>query len=129
MGSSKSTEDQTSSDSGLSKGNMADANLDMASGDCLFCSDTDDVLMRTTQKKYRKRVRASCKLSKESDWMETQMKRIRESHQDVCCHDHKIVRTEQKCALVEDHTSFEMRWMKTRTDQLLHIAEVTGSKI
>ena len=75
------------------------------------------------------RVRASCKLSKGSDWMETQMKRIGDSHQDIWGHDHKIVRTEQKCALVEDHTSFEMRRMMTRTDQLLHIAEATGSRV
>ena len=69
--SSKSTEDQTSSDSDLSKGNMADSNLDMASQDCLSCSDTDDVSMQTAWKKYRKRVRVFCKLSKGSDWMET----------------------------------------------------------
>ena len=28
------------------------------------CSDTDEVSVRTAHKKYRKRVRASCKLSK-----------------------------------------------------------------
>ena len=128
-GSSKSTEDWTSSDSGSSKGNMADSDLDTASGECLTCSDTDDVSTQTAQKKYRKRVRASCKLSKGSAWMETQIKRIRDSHQDVWGHDHKIVRTEWKCALVEDCTSFEMRRMMTRTDQLLHIAKATGSKV
>ena len=61
--------------------------------------------------------------------METQQKRINDSSQDVWGNDHKIVRTEQKPALVEDHTSFEMRRMTTRTNQLLHIAEATGSKI
>ena len=66
-GSSKNTEDWTSSDLGLLKGNMADSDLDTASGDCLSCSDTDDISMWTTQKKYRKRVRASCKLSKRLD--------------------------------------------------------------
>ena len=108
---------------------MADSDLDTASEDCLSCSDTDDASIRTAQKKYRKRVRASCKLSKGSDWMETQMKRIRHSHQDVWGHDHKIVRTEQKHALVEDCTSFEMKRMTTKTDQLLCIVEATGSII
>ena len=61
--------------------------------------------------------------------METQMKRIRDSHQDVWGHDLKIVRTGQKCVLVEDHTSFEMKRIRTRTDQLVRIAEATGSKI
>ena len=98
-------------------------------GDCLSCSDNDDISIWTTWKKYRKRVRASCKLSKGSDWMETQMKRITDSHQDVWGHDHKVVRTEWKCTLAEDCTSFEMRRMTTRTDQLLYIAEATGSKI
>ena len=106
-GSSRSTEDQASSDLSLSKGNVDDSNLDMASGDCLSCSETDDVSMWPAWKKYRKRVRASCKLSKGTDWMETEMKRIRESHQNIWSHDHKIVRTEWKCALVEDCTSFE----------------------
>ena len=57
------------------------------------------------------------------------MKRIGDSHQDAGGHVHNIVRTELKCALVEDHTSSEMRRMTTRTDQLLHIAEATHFKI
>ena len=79
--------------------------------------------------KYRKRVRASCKLSKGNDWTDTQMKRIGDSHQDVWGHDHEIIRTKQKCTLTDDQTSFNMRRMATRTNQLLHIAEATGSKI
>ena len=31
--------------------------------------------------------------------------------------------------LLEDHTSFEMKRMMTRTDQLVCIAKATGSKI
>ena len=57
------------------------------------------------------------------------MKRIGDSCQDIWGHDHKIVRTECKCALVEDCTSFEMKRMMTRTDQLVCIAKATGSKI
>ena len=60
--------------------------------------------------------------------METQQKRINDSHHDVWGNDHKIIRTEQKCTLAKDCTSFEIRKM-TRTDQLLCIAEATGSKI
>ena len=107
---------------------MVDSDLDMASGDCLPCSDINDVSMWTPGKKYRKRVKVSCKLSKRSDWMETQIKRIRDSCQDVWGHDHKIIRTEWKHALAEDHTSLKMRWMTRRTNQLLCVAEATGSK-
>ena len=34
-----------------------------------------------------------------------------------------------KHALADDHTSFEMRQMATRTSQLIHIAKATGSRI
>ena len=44
---------------GSSRGKLADSNLDTASGDCLSCSDTNDIFIRTACKKYRKRVRAS----------------------------------------------------------------------
>ena len=128
-GSSKSTGDQASSDSGLSRGNLADSDLDTASGDCLSCLNTDEISVSMVHKKYRKRVRASCKLHKGVDWMDTQMKSIWGGHQDVWGHDHKIIRAKQKCALADDHTSFEMRWMATRIDQLIHKAKATGSKI
>ena len=57
------------------------------------------------------------------------MKRIWNSHQDVWGHDHKIVRTEWKCAVAEDCTSFKMRRMTIQLDQLFCIAEAIGSKI
>ena len=56
-------------------------------------------------------------------------KRINDSHQNVWGHDHESVRTEWKHTLSEDHNSFEMQKMTVRTDQLLCIAEATGSKI
>ena len=80
-------------------------------------------------KKYRKRVRASCKLSKGIDWMETQMNRIQDSHQDMWGHDNKIIRTKWKCTLVDDCISFKMRGMSIRTNQLLCIAKAMGSEI
>ena len=116
-GSPKSTEDLASSSSELSRGDVDDSDMDTVSGDCLSCSDTDDASVHTTHKKYRKRVQASCKLSKSNIWMETQQKRINNSHQDIWGNDHKINRTEQKHALAEDHTSFKMQIMTTRTDQ------------
>ena len=58
-GSSKSTRDQGSSDSGLSRGNSPDSELDTASGDCLSCSDTDEVSIRMTCKKYKKELEHS----------------------------------------------------------------------
>ena len=108
---------------------MADSNLDTTSRDCLSCLDADDISIRTAWKKYKKRLSASCKPSKGSDWTETQIERIGDSHQNIWGHDHKILRAEWKCALVEDCTSFEMGRMTVRTDQLLCIAEATGSKI
>ena len=62
---------------------MANSNLDTASRDCFSCSDTEEVSIWTTWKRYRKRVRVSCKLSKGSYWMEAQLKRISNCHQDV----------------------------------------------
>ena len=63
-GSSKSTRDWTSLNTSLSKGNMANSDPETPSGDCLSCSDTDEVSIWTAWKKYRKWVRASCNLCK-----------------------------------------------------------------
>ena len=71
---SKSTGDQMYSDSGSFRGNMADSDLDTVFRDCFSYSDTDEVSIQTTQKRYIKMVRTSCKLSKDSDWMEAQLK-------------------------------------------------------
>ena len=100
-----------------------------ASGDCLSCSDTDEICMKLAHKEYRKRIRAFHKSRKGMDWMDAQIKRIEHGHQDMWGHDREVIRAELKCTLADDHTSFEMRQMTTRTDQLIHIAEVTGSKI
>ena len=61
--------------------------------------------------------------------MEAQLKRINENHQEVWRDNHECVRAELKHTLVENHNSFEMHEMVIRADQLLHIAEATGSKI
>ena len=103
----KSIKDLASFSSGSSGGNVHDSDMDTTSGDCISCSDTDEVSGWTANKKYRKRVWASCRL-KNNPWMETQQKRINNSHQDVWGNDCKIIKTEQKCAFAEDHISFEM---------------------
>ena len=73
--------------------------------------------------------KASCKLSKGSDWTEDQLKWISDCCHDVWGHDLAIVRSEWKCNLAEDTHSFEMWKMTVRTDQLLHTVEATGSKV
>ena len=108
---------------------MADSDLDTASGDCVSCSDTDEVSILTTHKKYQRRVRVSCKLSKGSHWTEAQLKRINDSHQDVWGHDHESVRSEHKCTLAEDNDSFEMQKLMVRMEQMVCITNATGSKI
>ena len=124
-----STGDQASSDSDLPRENVDDSDMDTASGDCITCSDTDEVSVWTAHERYQKRVWASCRLSRGSLWMEAQLKRISENCQDMWGHDHECGRAEQKCDLAEDCKSFEMWKMMIRTDQLLYITEATGSKI
>ena len=128
-GSLRSTGDQASSDSDLSREDVADSDMDTASGDCITCLDTDEVTVWTTQKKYQKRVRVSCRLSKGSLWTDAQLERIGESHQAMWGHSHESIPAEQDCALAEDHNSFEICRMMVRTDQLLCIATATDSQI
>ena len=108
-GSLKSTKDLASFSSESSRGNVDNSDMDTASGNCLSYSDTDEVFVQTVHRKYWKRVWTSCKLSKSTLWMMTQQKRINNSHYDVWENDHKIIRTEWKCTLAEDCTSFEMQ--------------------
>ena len=139
VGTSRSTRDQDSesdanhsgalSDSGTSRENVAESDMESASGDCIMCSDTDEVTIRTACKEYRKRVWTSCSLGKGSLWSEAQLKCIGDSHQAVWGHDHEIVRTAWDDTLEEDWNSFEMHKMLVRTDQLICIAETTNSKI
>ena len=86
-----------------------DSKLDTASRDCLSCLDTDEISMRMAYKKYRKRVRASCKSSKGMDWMDEEIKRIKGDHQDMWGHNHKVLRAKQKCSLADDCSSNERR--------------------
>ena len=105
--------------------------MESASGDCFMCLDTGEVTVRTAYKKYRKRVQASCSLDKGSLWSEvwSQLKWIGDSHQAMWGHDQGIVWTDQDHILEEDCNSFKMCKITVRTDQLLHIAEATNSKV
>ena len=75
VGSLRSTGDKASSDSDSSREKVADSDMDTASGDCVSCSDTDEVSVQTSQKKYQRRVWASCGLYKGSIWTEAQLKK------------------------------------------------------
>ena len=134
-----STEDQdnesstnhsgTLSDSDVSRENVADSDMESASGDCITCLNIDVVTIRTACKMYRKRVQASCSLDKGSLWSEAQLKWIGNSCQAVWGHDQEVIRMEQYCALEGDCNSFEGCKMTVRMEQLLHIAEATNSKV
>ena len=138
MGTSRITGDEdsesdkhsgVSSKSDASRENVANSDMESASGDCLTCSDTDEVTIWSTHKKYRRRVQASCSLGKGSLLSEAQLKWVGNSCQAMWGHNHEIIRTEWDCDLEEDHNSFEMHKMTVRTDQLHCIAEATNSKI
>ena len=112
-----------------SRENLADLDMESASRDCFMCFDTDEVPIRITQKKYRKRVQASCSQGMGGLWSEVQLKWIGNNHKIMWGHDHEIVRMEQNCTLGEDYGSFKMHKMLVRTNQLLHIAEATNLKV
>ena len=129
-GSSKNTEDQVLLDSESSRENVDDSDIDTDSGDCILCSDGDEVggCMNWLQE-LPEEDKASCRLGKGGVWTKAQLKQTSDNHQDMWGHDHKSVRSEWDCTLVEDHNSFEMWKMMVRTDQLLHIPKATGPRI
>ena len=126
---SRANHSGTSSDSNVFRENVADSDMESASGDCISCLDTDEVTIRTPYKKCRKRVQASCSLDKGSLWSVAQLKWISDSHQDVWGHDQEVIRTEPDHTLEEDCNFFDMHKMRVKMDQLLHISEATNSKV
>ena len=111
-----------------SRENTADSSLESASRDCLTCLDTEEVTIRTTGKRFKKKFQASSSITRGCLWYEAQQKQIVDSHQAVWGTDHEIIQTEQELTLEEDHTSFEVNKMTIRTDQLLQIKEATHLK-
>ena len=131
-GSSKSTGDQASSDSGSSRENLENSDWYTASGDCFSCSDTNrDIhrgwLVRNTEKESGhpalvKQGHGLDGCSNEENWGWSSRQCGAMQSQD---HQGQV----ETCTLADDCTSFEMRWIATRTDQLICTAEATGSKI
>ena len=73
---SNTNDNGASSDLDVSRENVANLDIESASRDCFMCLDTDKVTIRITQKKYRKRVQASCNQGKGGLWSEAQLKWI-----------------------------------------------------
>ena len=98
-------------------------------GDCLTCLDTEEVAINSADKKFWKKVWASCSIAKGCLWSEAQLKWIGDSHQAVWESDYEVIKTEWELTLKEDCHSFEVNKMMDRTEQLLQIKEAMHSKI
>ena len=57
-----------------SRENVADSDLESASGGCLTCSDTEEVAIRTAQKRFWKKFQAPCSIARGCLWSESQLK-------------------------------------------------------
>ena len=66
-GGNESTQDE-------SRENAADSDLELASGDCLTCSDMKEMAIRTTKKRFQKRLWASCSIVRGCLWSEFQVR-------------------------------------------------------
>ena len=86
-GGDESTQDE-------SRENAADSDLELASGDCLTCSDTEEPAIRMAWKRFHKRVWACCSITRGCLWSEAQVRQIKDSHQAIWDSDLQIVRTE-----------------------------------
>ena len=63
----KSTQDE-------SRENAADSDLELTSGNCLSCSDTEEPGVRMAQQTCQKRVQVSCSIAIGCPWSETQVR-------------------------------------------------------
>ena len=109
---------ESDSSSGLQE-SVADSGPESATGDCLTCSDTEEVAVNSAHKKVWKRVWASCCIAEGCLWLEAQLKWIGHSHQTVWESDYEVIKTEQELTLKEDCHTFEVNKMTDRTEQLL----------
>ena len=104
VGAPKSTEEHDSLDNTHQSGdgstqdelreNAADSDLESASSDCPSCSDMEKLAIRKAQKRFWKRVWASCSIVRGSLSLKAQVKQIKDIHQAIWDSDLKIVRTE-----------------------------------
>ena len=109
---------------------MSAANSDQESvtGDCLTCSDTEEATVKSTHKKFHKKVWASCRLTRQGLQKMVQMAQIGKSHQTVWWSNYRVVKTEWELAFNEDYGSFKVKKMMVWTDQLLCIKKATDMK-
>ena len=99
--------DKSDSSSDLQE-DAADSGCKSATGYCLMCSDTKEVTINSTHKKFWKKVWASCNITRGCLWSEAQLKQISNSHQAVWESDYKVIQTEQELILKKDCHSFEV---------------------
>ena len=109
--------------------NAADSDLELAWGDCLTCTDMEEVVARMARKRLQKRVQAPCSIVRGCLWSEAQLRWIKDSHQAIWDSGHEVIQTEWLITLEEDHTSFEVNRMTIQTKQLILIKEATHSKV
>ena len=93
-GSPKSTRDQASLDSELSRENVDDSDMDTATRDCISCSRQRWGVHTNCLQEVPDEGMGFCRLSKGSLWMEAQLKRISKNCQDMWGHNHECVRAE-----------------------------------
>ena len=60
-----------------SRENVADSDLESASGDCITCSDMGEVATRNAQERFQKKVRAFCSIARGFLWFEAQLRWIK----------------------------------------------------
>ena len=72
-----------SDSSSYSLESAADSGPKSATGDCLTCSETKEVAIKSACKMFKKKVWASCSIAKDCLWPETLLKWIGDSHQAV----------------------------------------------
>ena len=96
VGASRSTEEDNTDHSGnestqdKSRENAADSDLELASVDCLTCSDVEEVVVRTAQNRFWKRVMVSCNILRGCLWSEAQVWWIKDSHQAIWYSNHEV---------------------------------------
>ena len=93
-------------------GSAADSGPKSVSRDCLTCSDTEEVAVISTCKKFQKKVQAFCSITKGCLWTEGQLRWIGDSHHTMYG---KVTmmssRQRWDLTLKEDHSSFEVNKM------------------
>ena len=107
----------------------ANSSPESATGDnYLLCLDTEEAIMKSTHKRFYKKVHASCSPTKQGLWRDAHLEQISSSHQAMLGNNYETIRTEWDRTLDKDHSSFKEHRMTVSTEQLLHIEEATNVK-